>query len=93
MRALVHASEISGWDRTGEPDGPAGILKRVNGRVSRIQDGGSGWFALDDAPSIKVHFVPRRAGLERGRDDGRRVSALISFTYSGLKGWSPLQLE
>jgi hypothetical protein len=89
LRALVHNSELADWDRSSQPGGPKGVLARVSGRVTRIQDGGSGWFTLDDAPGMEVHIVPRRAGLERGRDEGRRLTSLLSFTYSGLKGWDP----
>jgi hypothetical protein len=82
---IVHHTDLRDWDRSGDAPAPR-ILARVTGRVNKISGPASG--TIDLGRGIEAFFVPQRAGLHRGIDENRRVSALLAFRYDGPQAWS-----
>ncbi|MFB4305049.1 hypothetical protein ACA511_02950 [Actinomadura sp. GTD37] len=82
---LVHYTDLRDWDRSGEGPAPS-HLARISGRVNRINGPASG--TIDFGRGVEAFFVPQRAGLHRGSDENRRVSALLAFRYDGPQAWS-----
>ena len=85
LGAIVHHTDLRDWDRSGDEPAPR-ILARVSGRVNTIRGPASG--TIDFGRGIEAFFVPQRAGLHRGIDENRRVSALLAFRYDGPQAWS-----
>jgi hypothetical protein len=82
---IVHHTDLREWNRSGD-EPPPSILARVTGRVNKISGPASG--TIDFGRGIEAFFVPQRAGLHRGVDENRRVSALLAFRYDGPQAWS-----
>lgn len=82
---IVHHTDLRDWDRSSDAPAPR-ILARVTGRVNTISSPASG--TIDFGQGIEAFFVPQRAGLHRGIDENRRVSALLAFRYDGPQAWS-----
>ncbi len=95
LRGLVHASALGEWDTdkefwTNEP-----LLRRVTGRIARIQAPGSGEIELPTG--LRAFFVPARGtkqgGYQRGSDEGHEVEFYLGFSYDGLRAWSVADLD
>jgi tetratricopeptide (TPR) repeat protein len=86
LRRLVHQDQLGGWDdATGFWLNTKPLL-RIEGVVSRIHAPQSGEIEL--RRGIKAFFAPAVAGMALGRDENRRVSFYLGFSYEGLRAWS-----
>ena len=90
LDALVHESALGEWDPSAQFWSKAASLKRVRGRISRIQSPASGEIELPTG--LSAFFVPSRGMVEggylSGRDINREVEFYLGFSYDGLRAWS-----
>lgn len=90
LDALVHESALGDWDQTVQFWKNSALLKRVKGRISRIQSPASGEIELPTG--LRAFFVPSRGMVEGGylggRDINREVEFYLGFSYDGLRAWS-----
>ena len=92
FQRLVSESELGEW-RGDVDDGPVWTdghkLRRVDCRVKTIVSGGRGELWVENV-GLVAFFNPglvRPVALERGRDELRSVTAVIGFSYDGLRAW------
>ena len=85
IQQLVHQSELGSWDPESDFWTQTAPLRRLSGRVSEIKGPHAGEVTLN---GMQAFFVPRRAGLERGRDENALVSGYLGFSQDGLRFWS-----
>ena len=90
IRALIHGKALGPWDPSSEFWSSIEKLRLVDGRISSIRRPAAG--DIDLPNGLKAFFVPARGhvqgGYLRGRDEGRRVSFFLGFSYEGLRAWS-----
>ena len=86
IRALIHEKALGAWDPSSEFWSSVERLRLVDGRISSIRRPAVG--DIDLPNGLKAFFVPARGhvqgGYLRGRDEGRRVSVFLGFSYEGL---------
>ena len=85
---LVHVSRLGEWDRESRFWENTGPLKRVSGRVSRINGPQAGQVEL--AGGIEAFFVPARSGFSMGSEN-TPVSTFLGFSYDGPRAWNVLR--
>jgi len=94
-QALLHVTALGDWDHTKEFWSHEHLLKRVEGRISRIVSPASGEIELPTG--LKAFFVPSRGhvpgGYIRGQDVSREVAFYLGFSYDGLRAWSVGDIE
>lgn len=81
---LVHHTDLGDWDPSAEFWSGAVPLERVGGRVKAITGPQAGEVEIG---GLRAFFVPSRAGVEKGRHEGRRVTGFLGFSYDGLRLW------
>ena len=90
IQALVHEKSMGPWDPSSEFWSSTEKLRPIEGRISSIRAPQTGEIELPNG--LKVFFVPSRGRVEggylRGRDERRRVSFFLGFSYDGLRAWS-----
>ena len=90
IRALIHERDLGSWDPSLEFWSNVDKLRLVHGRISSIRRPAAG--EIDLSNGLKAFFVPARGqvkgGYLGGRDEGRRVSFFLGFSYEGLRAWS-----
>ena len=89
LQGLMHVSTLGEWDRSKEFWPNEGLLRRVRGRIARIQGPASGEIEL--TTGLKAFFVPSRGlipgGYIPGQDIGSEVEFYLGFSYDGLRAW------
>lgn len=90
LNALVHESDLGDWDSGQQFWKDDSALRRIHGRIARVQSPASGEVELPTG--LKAFFVPARGlvqgGYIAGQDIGRRVEFSLGFSYDGLRAWS-----
>ncbi len=86
LRRLVHQDQLGGWDDATGFWVNTKPLVRIEGVVSRINAPQSGEIQL--RWGVKAFFAPAVADMALGRDENRRVSFYLGFSYEGLRAWS-----
>lgn len=86
LRRLVHQDQLGGWDETADFWRNSGPLHRVQGAIRRIYAPQSGEIELRGG--LMAFFAPAKSGMSHGRDENRRVSFYLGFSYEGLRAWS-----
>jgi hypothetical protein len=85
IRQLVHHSQLGAWSKAKEFWENSSLLKRVVGRISRIDAPQAGEIEL--AGGLHAFFVPARGNYARGRSENLAVSFFLGFSYEGLRAW------
>jgi hypothetical protein len=84
LERLVHHSDLPAWERrSGTPAPP--ILLRISGRVQSITKPTVG--TIDFGHGLHAFVVPSTSGLLRGRDENKRVTAVVGFRYDGPRAF------
>ena len=90
MSCLVRDSNVDGeWKSRSHPLEDPTVLRRVNGRVERIDGPQAGVLRTEEG--VAGFFVPSRVypdPVVAGRDENRRVSFLLGFSYDNVRCWS-----
>ena len=90
IQALVSEKVMGSWDPGSDFWSNVGSLRKVKGTISNIRGPAAGEIDLENG--LKAFFVPARGrlpgGYLRGRDEQRRVSFSLGFSYDGLRAWS-----
>jgi tetratricopeptide (TPR) repeat protein len=86
LGALVHNRDLADWQRSRENEPDPAMLRRVEGRVIEIRRPTHG--RIEFGPGLSAFFTPAYSQLVAGRDENKRVSALIGFAYEGPQAWS-----
>ena len=90
IQALVSAKVMGAWDPSLEFWTNIDKLRTVTGTISSIHGPTAGEIELESG--LKAFFVPAKGrlpgGYLRGRDEQRRVSFFLGFSYDGLRAWS-----
>ncbi len=77
---LVHHSDLPAWERRSGAPAPS-MLLRIPGRVQSITKPTVGTIAFEQG--LQALVVPSASGLLRGRDENKRVTAVVAFRYDG----------
>jgi hypothetical protein len=86
LRRLVHQDQLGSWDEISGFWKNTKPLFRMEGVVTRIHAPQSGEIEL--RWGLKAFFAPAVSGMAFGRDENRRVSFFLGFSYEGLRAWS-----
>lgn len=86
---LVHQSELGAWSNGFWEE--RAKLRRVSGRVATIEAPQRGTIELPGG--VTAFFVPAVADCARGRDESRRVSCYVGFSYEGVRAWEVVAEE
>lgn len=77
---LIHHSDLTTWERRSGSPAPS-VLLRVSGRVQSITKPTVGTIAFEHG--LQAFVVPSASDLLRGRDENKRVIAVVAFRYDG----------
>ena len=81
---LVHQSRLGDWEHEQGFWGNIAPLKRVFGRVARINGPQAGTIELPGG--LEAFFVPAKSGFPLGSEN-TPVSAFLGFSYDGPRAW------
>jgi hypothetical protein len=84
VKALVHQSELGGWETPNEFWSDTSALRRVEARVIDIRGPQAGTVSVN---GLEAFFVPARAEVEKGRDKNAVVSGYLAFSLDGARLW------
>lgn len=87
LKRLKHYSELGEWTDSLNFYENTAILERVEGRIIQINGPEAGLIEVTSC-GLNAFFVPAVADLYKGRDENRRVSFYLGFSYDGLRAWS-----
>ena len=90
IACLVHQSHLGDWDHGRDFWKNPGPLKRIQGRVARINGPQAGYIEFEGG--LQAFFVPARSGLSLGSEN-TPVLAFLGFTYNGPRAWDILRDE
>ncbi|HXO28468.1 MAG TPA: hypothetical protein VOA80_14060 [Thermoanaerobaculia bacterium] len=87
--ALVHQAELGEWREDLDFWSSTERLKRLDGRISKIEAPQSGEIELDGG--VFAFFVPAgrvgRGEFSKGRHENAAISCFVGFSYDGLRAW------
>ena len=81
---LVHQSRLGDWDHERGFWKNSAPLKRIRGRVARINGPQAGLIEFEGG--LQAFFVPARSGLLSGSEN-TPVLAFLGFSYDGPRAW------
>lgn len=87
LGVLVNSQELGEWDDAVGFYHDTQELARIEGRVTKINAPESGYLEVASC-GLEAFFVPARVQLLKGRDENRRVTFFLGFSYDGLRAWS-----
>lgn len=85
LSALVHHGQLGEWVPETEFWQNSGQLRRLEGRIARIDGPQAGEIEL--SCGLKAFFVPARGGFSQGRSENAAVTLFLGFSYDGLRAW------
>ncbi len=85
---LVHVSRLGEWDRESRFWENTRPLKRLSGRISRINGPQAGRVELPGG--VEAFFVPARSGFSMGSEN-TPISTFLGFSYDGPLAWNVLK--
>ena len=85
---LVHVSRLGEWDRESRFWENTRPLKRLSGRISRINGPQAGRVELPGG--IEAFFVPARSGFSMGSEN-TPITTFLGFSYDGPLAWNVLK--
>lgn len=86
LAGLIHHSELGEWPDTADFWQHADKLRKVAGRVSRIDGPQAGLAEIEGG--LEAFFVPGRGAFLKGRDENEAVLCSLGFSYDGLRAWT-----
>ena len=82
---LVHVSRLGEWDRETKFWENTNPLRRVSGRISRINGPQAGRVELPGR--VEAFFVPAKSGFAMGSEN-TSISTFLGFSYDGPLAWN-----
>ena len=86
IRGLVHQLELGEWNEHSNFWSSVEKLKRVSGRISRIDGPQAG--KIDLPGGLEAFFVPIRGNFFKGQSENEKVHFYVGFSYDGLRAWA-----
>jgi tetratricopeptide (TPR) repeat protein len=87
LAGLVHRRELGEWNDEYDFWTDTSKLARINGIISAISKPQAGSIELTSC-GLSAFFVPGRANVKKGKDENKKVSFFLGFSYEGLRAWS-----
>lgn len=87
LQRLLNYSELGEWNENIGFYEKQGLLAIVEGYVSQIKGPEAGILVLTSC-DLEAFFVPAKANVYKGKDENRRVTFFLGFSYDGLRAWN-----
>lgn len=84
IKRLVHVSQLGTFDENGFWS-ESSRLERLPGTIVTISGPEAG--QIEFANGLRAFFAPGRSGHVKGRDENRRVTFVLGFSYDGHRAW------
>jgi hypothetical protein len=91
LNQLVHSTALRDWERNSDDKQDPESLRRITGRVVSIDGPTSGTIIF--ANGIDAFFAPSVSKLVANRDENVLVTALLGFSYDGVRAWSVKRVD
>lgn len=85
IRSLIKSSRLGSYDPITDFWENTSLLRRFEGRIKKITAIDKGYIDFD--VNVSAYFVPIKSGMRSGRDENKRVTCYIGFSYDGLRAW------